>query len=157
MASAVTSQKLGSIMAVQSYDHDPGATTAIITSPDGGTTKRVVAMRDYAAFAVECMTSVSASSSGATLVDIVGCTDSAGSNPTVVVSSGTVAADAVGDTVWVECTDAQVKEVGAAASLTLTHVAARITCSNAGDECVVTYIRALPKRSYNALTANNIS
>lgn len=157
MATAVTSQKFASNNAVLSYDHDPGATTAIITSPDGGTTKRVVAMTNYEVFAVGAMTSVSASSSGITKVEIVGCTDSSGSNPTVVVDSGTVAADAVGDFVYVECTAAQVKEVGDAASLTLTHVAARLTCSNAGDEAVVTYIRHMPRFPQLNLSTNVIS
>ncbi len=157
MASAVTSQKLASNMAMLSYDHDPGTTAATIVSPDGGTTKRVVPLALYEWFGVACMTSVSASSSGVTKVEIVGCTDSTGANPTVVVDSGTVAADAVGDFVFVECSAAQVKEVGDAASLTLTHVAARITCSNSGDEAVVTYLRAFPKFPQLNLTANVIA
>lgn len=157
MASAVTSQKLFGRMAAISYDHDPGATTAIITSPDGGTTKRYVAMENYELFAGLCMTSVSASSSGATLVDIVAAEDSSGTNVTTVVSSGTVAADAVGDFVAVECTAAQIKEVGDAGGFTFTHVGVRITCSNAGDECVVTYIRANPRFPTKDLTANAIS
>lgn len=152
MASAVTSQKIGSSWAIRSYDHDPGSTSAVITSPDGGTTKRVVPLALYELFGVNAMTSVSASSSGVTLLEIVGCTDSAGSNPTVVVSSGTVAATAVNNNVFVECTAAQVKEVGDAAGLVLTHVAARVTCSNAGDEAVVTYLRGNPKFTASGLT-----
>lgn len=155
MASAVTSQKIASNLAILSYDHDPGGTSATIVSPDGGTTKRVVPLALYEHFGVACMTSVAAG--GVTKVEIVGCTDSSGSNPTVVVDSGTVAADAVGDFVFVECTAAQVKEVGDAASLTLTHVAARITCSNSGDEAVVTYLRCNPKFPAADLTANVIA
>lgn len=157
MASAVTSQKLASNNAVLSYDHDPGATSAQIVTPDGGTTKRLVAMALYEWFGVAAMTSVSASSSGMTLVDIVGATDSAGTNATTIVSSGAVVADAVGDFVFVECSAAQVKEVGDAAGYTFTHVGARITCSNSGDEAVVTYWRAAPKFPQANLTANSIS
>jgi hypothetical protein len=157
MASAVTSAKISPNWAILSYDHDPGATTAQIVTPDGGTTKRLVALRDYELFGVACMTSVSASSSGATLVDIVACTDSAGTNATTVVSSGTVAADAVGDFVWVECTAAQVKEQGDSDGRVYTHVGARITCSNSGDECVVTYLRGNSKYPTAGLTANAIS
>ncbi len=157
MASAVTSQKIASNNAILSYDHDPGATSAQIVTPDGGTTKRLVPMALYELFGVACMTSVSASSSGATLVDIVGATDSAGTNATTIVSSGAVVADAVGDFVFVECTAAQVKEVGDAAGYTFTHVGARITCSNSGDECVVTYFRGNPKFPQLNLTANVIA
>lgn len=139
------------------YDHDPGATSAQITTPDGGTTKRLVALANYEVFGVGVVTSVSASSSGPTLVDIVAATDSAGTNATTVVSSGTVAADAVGDFVWVECTAAQAKEVGDAAGYTFTHVGARITCSNSGDECVVYYERAFPRFPSKDLTATTIS
>lgn len=157
MASAVTSQKIASSNAIISYDHDPGATTAQIVTPDGGTTKRLVALANYEWFGVACMTSVSASSSGATLVDIVAATDSAGTNATTVVSSGAVVADAVGDFVFVECTAAQVKEQGDSDGRVYTHVAARITCSNSGDECVVTYLRMSPRFTALGLTANVIA
>lgn len=157
MPTAVTSQKIAANNVILSYDHDPGGTGAVIVSPDGGTTKRVVPLALYDLFGVAAMTSVSASSSGITLLEIVGCTDSSGSNPTQVATSGAVLADAVGDFVFLECTAAQVKEVGDAAGLTLTHVAGRLTCSNAGDEAVVTYIRAMPKYAQSGLTANVIS
>lgn len=157
MASAVTSQKIGSSWAIKLYDHDPGATSAQITTPDGGTTKRLVPLALYEVFGVKCMTSVSASSSGATLVDIVAATDATGTNATTVVSSGAVAADAVGDEVFVECTAAQVKEQGDADGRVYTHVGARITCSNAGDECVVAYFRGQPKFTAAGLTGNDIS
>lgn len=157
MASGVTSQKIASSNAIISWDHDPGTTSAIIVTPDGGTTKRYVALANYELFGVACMTSVSASSSGATLVDIVAATDSSGTNVTTVVSSGAVVADAVGDFVFVEATAAQVKEVGDAAGYTFTHVGARVTCSNSGDECVVTYLRMSPRFTASGLTANAIA
>jgi hypothetical protein len=157
MASAVTTQRLASNNALFMYDHDPGATSAQITTPDGGTTKRLVPMANYEWFGAGCMTSVSASSSGPTLVDIVGATDSVGTNATTIVSSGTVAADAVGDFVFVECQAAQVKEVGDAAGFAFTHVGARITCSNSGDECVVTYWRAFPRFPQKDLTITTIA
>lgn len=155
MASAVTTSKLFANTAMITYDHDPGSTSAMITSPDGGTTKRYVAMKDYEVFAGLVMVTVAAG--GPTLVDIVAAEDSSGTNVTTVVSSGAVVADAVGDFVAVECTAAQVKEVGDAAGYTFTHVGVRITCAAAGDECAVTYIRAYPKYPQSALTANAIS
>lgn len=155
MASAVTTSKLFSNAAIITYDHDPGATSAMITSPDGGTTKRYVAIKDYEGFAGLVMATIA--TTGPTLVDIVAAEDAAGTNVTTVVSSGVVAADAVGDFVAVECTAAQIKEVGDAAGYAFTHVGVRITCGNSGDECAVTYIRHSPKYPQSGLTANAIS
>lgn len=155
MASAVTSQKLFANHAVITYDHDPNASTAQITTPDGGTTKRLLPCALFENFAGIVMATIA--TTGPTLVDLVAATDSAGTNATTVVSSGTVAADAVGDGVVVECTAAQIKEVGDAAALVFTHFGIRITCGNSGDECAVTYWRAGPKFPTANLTANFIS
>lgn len=155
MPSGVTTSKLFGNMACITYDHDPGATSAMITSPDGGTTKRYVALRDYELFAGLVMATVA--TTGPTLVEIVAATDAAGTNVTQIVTSGTVAADAVGDFVAIECTAAQVKEMGDSLGYTFTHVGIRITCGNSGDEAAVTYIRANPKYPVGALTANAIS
>lgn len=154
MASAVTTQKLFGRNSITMYDHDPGGTSATICSPDGGTTKRVADLTNYENFAAIAMTSVSASSSGITKLEIVAADDSAMStNLTVVKDSGTVAADAVGDIVVAECTAAEVRSLGTS----LRYVAARLTCSNSGDEAVVTYLLANPRFAYQDLTANQIS
>lgn len=155
MASGVTIEKLFANAAIITYDHDPGTTNAIITTPDGGTTKRYVAMRDFGSFAGIVMTTIA--TGGVTLVDIVGAEDATGTNATTIVSSGAVVADAVGDVVVVECTADQVREVGAAAGYNFDFVGVRITCSNSADEAAVTYIRANPKRAYRGLTANAIA
>ena len=52
MASALDSQKIGSRLLAVSYDHDPGATTAVVTSADGGTTKILWDAKDLSAFMV---------------------------------------------------------------------------------------------------------
>lgn len=155
MASAVTVVDLFANAAIITYDHDPGATSALITSPDGGTTKRYVAMKNYGGFAGIVMATIA--TTGPTLVEIVAASDSAGTDVTAVVSSGTVAADAVGDVVAIECSAAQIKEVGDAAGKVFTHVGIRITCGNSGDECAVTYIRHKPSYPQSGLTANAIS
>lgn len=155
MASAVTTSKLFANAAMITYDHDPGTTAALITSPDGGTTKRYVAMKDYEGFAGLVMATIA--TTGPTLVDIVAAEDATGTNVTTIVSSGTVAADAVGDFVAVECTAAQIKEVGDAGGYVFTHAGVRITCGNSGDECAVTYIRHKPKYPQSGLTATTIS
>jgi len=153
--SGVTVSDLFANASILTYDHDPGGTTALITSPDGGTIKRYVALADYGAFAGLVMATIA--TTGPTLVDIVAATDSAGTDVTSIVSSGTVAADAVGDFVAIECSAAQVKEVGDAAGKVFTHVGIRITCGNSGDEAAVTYIRFKPRFPQAALTANVIA
>jgi hypothetical protein len=157
MASAVTSAKISPNWAIKTYDHDPDATSAQAVTADGGTTKIYLPCALFELFGAACMTTVSASSSGPSLVDIVAATDSAGTNVTTVVSSGVIDADAVGDFVWLECTAAQIKEVGDAAGLTFTHFSARITCSNSGDECAVTLVRGQPKFPQANLTATAIA
>ena len=155
MAAASPCKKLFTNAAIVTYDHDPDATTAQVTTPDAGTTKRYVAMANYGGFAGIVMATIA--TTGPTLVDIVAATDSAGTDVTTVISSGTVAADAVGDVVVVECSAEQIKEQGVTSGKDFTHVGVRITCGNSGDECAVTYIRHSPRFPKDALTANAIS
>lgn len=139
MASAVAEQHIRARNLIQMWDHDPGATTAQITTPDGGTTKRLVDMRDYEHFAVTAYASVLAGN-GITKLEIVACTDTAGTNATAIKDSGTIAADALGDWAMLECSADEVRYAGDAAGLALRYVGARLTCQNSGDEAVVTYI-----------------
>lgn len=138
MPSAVAEQHIRANNLIQMWDHDPGATSALITTPDGGTTDRMVDMRDYEQFAVAVMTTV-LGGNGVTKVEIVAATDSAGTNATAIKDSGTVAADAMGDWVCLECSADEVRYAGDAAGLALRYVGARITCHHAGDEAVVVY------------------
>lgn len=157
MASVVSSQKFLGKVAALSYDHDPGTTNALMVSPDGGTTKRSVDMSGYDGFALAVFNSVSTSSSGPTKIEIVAAEDSAmSSNLTVIKDSGTLASTHVGDTMFLECTAAEIQALGAPTGLALRYVAGRITCSNAGDECVATYIRHTPVFAGLDLTANYI-
>lgn len=157
MATAVTSNQIASNMAMKLFDHDPGGTGAVVVSGDGGTTKNYLAISNYGLFGVLVMNSVSASSSGPTLVEIIAAESSTGTNATAVVTSGTVASVTVGDNVFVECTADQINEVGKAAGYNFTHVTGRITCSNSGDECVVLMTRQQPRFPASGLTANNIT
>ncbi len=158
MASAVDTEKIGSALFMRSYDHDPGATTAVITSADGGTTIKTLDMSDYGAFGVLAMLSVKAGN-GITKLEIIADGDGTmdGADVTVIKDSGTVAADAVGDCVWAECTAAEIAQLAEAGSVKLRYVAARLTCHNAGDEAVVTYVGFEPRVSKTGLTANYIS
>jgi hypothetical protein len=156
MASPTATDRIRSRFFLALYDHDPGAATAIIVSPDGGTTKRTMDMRDYDEVAVVAMSSTRAGN-GITKLEIVA-SDSAdmSTNVTVIKDSGTVAADAVGDYVVEECTAAEVAQEGSDAGADLRYVAGRLTCENAADEAVVLYF-GCPKRPRLDLTADTIA
>lgn len=153
MASALSVSKLFSGAAIAAYDHDPGATTAVITSPDGGTTKRAADMRDYDGFAVIAKPTV-VGGGGLTLLEIIAAEDSAlTTNVTQVKTSGTVAADALDDYVVLECLASELAQLGA----NLRYVGARLTMATATDEASVVYIRHRAKYAKDALTATTIA
>lgn len=157
MASAVATQHMRSGNLYQVWDHDPGATTATVTSPDGGTTQRWVDLKEYSHFAAIAIQTVIGSSSGITKLEIVAASDTAGTDITSIKDSGTVDADALCDWLMEECSAEEVAHIGAAAGLNLRYVAARITQSHAGDEAVIVY-HAIPVRKYlNHTPATTIS
>ena len=156
MASQVGSMKLFSTAKIEMFDHDPDGTAATVVTPDAGSTSRYVALRDYEGFAVAAMSST-LTGNGITLLEIVSAEDSSGTNVTQIKTSGTVAADAVGDYVVEEATAEEINHIGVAAGYDFTHVAARLTVHNAADEAVVTYIRYGSKRATSGLTADTIS
>lgn len=138
------------------YDHDPGATTAIVTSPDGGTTKRYMDLSLYGGFAVYA-TPTAMTGAGITKVEIVASESTAMTTVTVIKDSGTVVADALGDFVLLECTAAEVAQLGEAAGLNLRYIGARITEANAADEAHVIYIGTEPKFPRAGLSASVIA
>ena len=154
MATAVTSQKIASNWAIAAYDHDPGTTDATVTT--NGTAIYWVPMRDHMGFGVIAKPTV-VGGTGLTLVEIVGATDSAGTDIAVILSSGAVAGDALADYVFIEVTDAQINEVGKAAGKDFDYVAARLTMGTATDEASVVYIRGPAKRPQLNLTATTIT
>ena len=135
----------------QIWDHDPGAATAILVSPDGGTTVRSVDMKEFSDFAVMVFTTVLIGA-GPTKVEIVAADDAAlATNLVVIKDSGVIAADALGDWVIETCTVAEIAQEGADNDSNPRYVGGRITCDNAGDEAVVTYF-AIPRRPQLDLT-----
>lgn len=151
MASAVSSQRLGSELWVQSYDHDPGGTSATITSPDGGTTIRTIDMRDYTDFMVVAKPNI-VGGGGLTQLEIVAATDAAMTTPVVVKDSSTIAADALDDNAVLETTAEEIAALGSS----LRYCAARLTCATATDEVTVTYI-GKPVRPQRDLTVTEIA
>lgn len=150
MASALTTQKLFANFKFIAVDHDPGATTAILASPDGGTTPVVLDMRDYTCFGV--VASPTVGSGGITKVEIIGSTDAAFTTPVVVKDSGAVAADALIDYVALEATEQDFIDAGT----DLRYAAARLTMPTGTDEAKVFYIGEA-RRPQKDLTATTIS
>src|SRR3990167_6102410 len=103
MASPQASDKIATRHAFKVWDHDPDSASATIVTPDASTTVRMEDMRNYGGFAV-IATNGALTGAGITKVEIVASDDSAGAtNLTVIKDSGTVAADALGDWVFLEC------------------------------------------------------
>lgn len=151
MASAVAEQFIRSNFLFQVWDHDPNTASAIVVTPDGGTTDRYVDMRDHERFAAIAIQTVIGSSSGITKLEIVAASDTAGTDLTVIKDSGTVDADALADWLMEECSADEIAQAGAASGLNLRYAAARVTSSNSGDEAIVVYF-AIPNRKYLNLT-----
>src|ERR1041385_5693775 len=132
MATAVTSQKIASRLSVEALAHVPGSAAATVVTPDSGTTKQWRAMGafEYFGFAAANHT---LTGNGITLMEILGATDSSGTNATVILASATLVGTGVGNGGWLEITAAQLREVGLAAGYNFTHVAGRITVANSSD------------------------
>lgn len=156
MAAQTETSKIFARNKIQMFDHDPGATTAVLCSGDGGTTINYQDMRDFENFAAIAMLSLKAGN-GITKLEIVASAATTFSAVTVIKDSGTVAADAVGDFVCLECSAKEIAQAATDAGVDLRYVAARLTCQNAGDEAVVTYIASSPRFAYEDLTANVIA
>lgn len=158
MASAVAEHKWLAGNLVQIWDHDPGATTAIIVSPNGGTTKRVVDMRDHYRFVLAVAQTV-LGGNGVTKIEIVAAQDEAMSlNLTVIKDSGVIAADALCDWAVLECSADEIAHAGNTLSPGLRYVAGRITCHHAGDEAIAIYILPEPRwKHLNKTPATTIS
>ena len=155
MASAQSMEYFGSRFYIQSYDHDPGATTAVLAGPDGGTTIRYLDMKDYERFAVQARPTI-VGGSGLTKVEIVASATTAFSSVVNVKDSGTVAGDSLNDTVFLECSAEEIAQLATDAGVNYRYVAARLTMATNTDEANVTYI-GQPKRMYTGLTATVIT
>lgn len=155
MASALSTEYLGSRLKMTAYDHDPGATSATLCSPDGGTTIRYYDMKEYRKFAVLAKPTI-VGGGGLTKVEIVASSTTAFSSVTVIKDSGTVAADALDDFVFLECTAEEIAHLVATAGVDLRYVAARLTNATGTDEVSVVYIGE-PIREYSGLTATTIA
>ncbi len=155
MASSVSSEHIGSRLFVKSYDHDPGATTAELAGPDGGTTIRYADLRDYEVFGVMARPTI-VGGTGLTKLEIVASATTAFSSVVVVKDSGAVAGDSLNDVVFQECTAEEVAQLGSEDGVAYRYVAARLTMGTNTDEANVTYI-GIPKRPVSGLTVTAIT
>ncbi|MBP9863345.1 MAG: hypothetical protein KBD62_35700 [Kofleriaceae bacterium] len=157
MASALSSEKIGSALFLASYDHDPGATTAVITSADGGTTKKALDLSLYGAFGVLAKPNI-VGGGGLTKLEIIAADNEAlTTNVVVVKDSGTIAADALSDYAFLECTAEEVAQLSAAGGYASRYVGARLTMGTNTDEATVTYIGFAPRFPRSGLTATVIA
>lgn len=159
MASAVATQHLLSRFKAEVWDHDPGATTAMVASPDGGTTERWVDMRDHSHLMAIAIQTVIGSSSGITKLEIVASetADEGDASLTVIKDSGTVDADALADWLALECSAEEIAHLGDAAGYKLRYAAARVTQSNSGDEAIVVYFAQTNRPHKDTTPATTIS
>ena len=157
MASNVAEQHIRSQFLFQVWDHDPDTASAIVVTPDGGTTDRYIDGRDIHNFAVIAIQTIIGSASGITKLEIIAASDTSGTDLTVIKDSGTVDADALADWLIEECSMDEVRHAGDAAGVNLRYVAGRVTSSNSGDEAIIVYF-AIPKNRYlNRTPATTIS
>lgn len=150
MASSVATQKIRSGYLFQVWDHDPDTASALVVSPDAGTTDRYVDMRDYSHFAVIACNSVLVGA-GITKLEIVAASDTAGTDLAVVKDSGTIAPNDLNDWAIEECSAEEVAQLASENGTDLRYVAGRLTVANSGDESKVVYF-AIPKRPRLDLT-----
>ena len=128
---ARTVQKLKSSLKVTQYDFDPDATTA--------TDIAWVDMRDYTSILIGFCRTVG--TSALTFLILANTeSDGSGTDVTVKTVSPAAAPDAVGDHVWYEIDTESIIE--AAGDADYRYVTANLAVATAGDEGVVTYIRA---------------
>jgi hypothetical protein len=155
MPVTTASEKIGSRIFLKSYDHDPGATTAVIASPDGGTTLRTLDMKEYDAFGVMARPTI-VGGTGLVKLEIIASASAAMTTETVIKDSGAVAGDSLNDVVWLECTSEEVAQAATDAGVALRYVAARLTMGTASDEANVSYVgfptRRIPGMTVTAIT-----
>lgn len=133
------------------YDIDNALNLVDLGQPQGAGNKCLPA-NQFRRFIAGLFRSVGTGS--VTAFQIVAATDAAGSGVTVVVAHAVGAApDAVGDTIWLECTAEQIRE----ALPTATHVGVRVQLVTTTDEAVVSFERAEPQFPRAGLTADFIS
>jgi len=152
MASAVATDKIATRNKILMYNHAPAAAATEQSIKAGATTTTWQAFRDYEAFGVGACVSV-LGGNGMIELSIYAATDSSGSDATEIKTSGVIAADALGDWAFQECSAEEVVQLGEAAGYDFTHIVGYVDCHHADDEVTAVYILTAPTRAADALTA----
>ena len=157
MASAVATQHFLANNMAQMFYHAPDAAATEQSAKAGTTTAVWVDLRDYDRFVVMAMTALKGGN-GMIELSIYAAEDALGAtNPTEIKTSGTIAADTVGNYAVLECSAEEIAQIGRAAGYALRYVAAYIDCHHADDEVAVVYIRTAAKNAHLDLTANDLT
>jgi hypothetical protein len=127
------------------YDFDPDSTNP--------TDVAWVDMSGYSTFLVGVMRSVGTGTIAAFTILANPNSDGSGTDVEIKAHALGSAPDAVGDTIWLECSAEEVTGAGA----TLRYVSANLDLATSTDECVVYYERCEPKFAYLNLTADVIA
>lgn len=153
MAATYTREHLTANSLRRLLDFDPDSGSAVVVTLNPAASEKAIALSlGYKRFLFGVMRSVG--TAGITTARIIACTAAAGTGSvTTVVTASPTTADAVGDTIWLECDAEQVREVLA----TATHVGLELTLATSTDECVVFVEAANPLYAVSGLTANYIS
>lgn len=150
---AYTANKLMASALRKLADFDPDATSAVVVDLKNGTAKGIaLAENAFQAFLLGVVRSVG--TGAITLIEIITADAAAMTgNVTAIKTLAGLTADAVGDTIWLECTG---EEVAAAKAATNLYIGARVTLATGTDECIV-YFEAAHGRKADGLTAAYIS
>lgn len=160
--SAVARERLGSRYFLKPLDHDPGATGAVLASPDGGTTPWYLDMSLYS-YASCLVRSTVAAAAGVTRVQVYASVDIAGAiNATLIKDSGVKTPSsnlnsfyflewAADEVAWA----AAGAGVAGAAFINLRYITVAITCATNTDEADLIWF-AEPKFPTTGLTATTI-
>lgn len=150
--STIAVEKLGSRLAISGY----------VVSADHSAPHDVgwVDMQGYEAFGVR---TTAFALTGTGLDEADGLTIVANSafdgtgDEEVIRTHATVAPDAVGDSLWLEISAAQMNQIGRAADKALRYVSAKIHSNHAADDHFVTYVRGFGQFPRSGLTADVIA
>jgi len=156
MASAVSTEKLFAQAKIESFHHAPADAATEQSVKAGASTVTWKDLRDYEGFAVLAMTDLLVGN-GMIELSIYAAEDATGTNATEIKTTGVIAADAIGDYAVLECSAAEIAQLGRALGYALRYVAAYVDCHHNDDEVAVTYIRFGAKNQFSGLTATTIS
>ncbi len=153
MPATYSADKLRRASLARLLDFDPDSAAEVVVTLSPAASEKCIRILPFRRFLFGIMHSVGTGQ--ITAARIIASTNAAGtgSPTTVVAHAAPTVADAVGDTLWLECDADQIKEVLATAEW----VGLAITLQTSTDECVVSLRATEALFSTDAVTADYIS